>query len=364
MTKRIAFICSVESAKLSDAHIFKDLCLVPILLGEHLGYEVSIVTTEMNETLLQQSFPAVKFEQVPIGIDYVANMNAYLVKHAKNIDLVFAIGPYPSYLSILQTYKQFNPNGKVYMKLDVNRFWLSRLKTYPYFLELLQLCDLLTSECVSIQTDIREFSQLDVQHIPNGFYEYFHTEPVQFHEKKNRILSVGRLDAPEKQTIFTIKAFLAAQLTDWELRLVGPMSESFQQEIKQLLDSHPYPAQVTMVGPISDKMQLEEEYRKAKIFCLTSTVECFAHVFAEAAKNGCYIVTTDVDGAADITQQQRFGRIHPTHDWESIARTLQQVAHQEALLENTCLQLQADARKELNWQHIVKDVAAYLNEKK
>ncbi len=47
MSKRIAFLCSVESYKLSDAHIFKDLCLVPILLGEELGYEKSIVTTEM-----------------------------------------------------------------------------------------------------------------------------------------------------------------------------------------------------------------------------------------------------------------------------------------------------------------------------
>ncbi|UZM98164.1 hypothetical protein OL548_25820 [Lysinibacillus sp. MHQ-1] len=73
-------------------------------------------------------------------------------------------------------------------------------------------------------------------------------------------------------------------------------------------------------------------------------------------------MTTDVDGAADITQQQRFGCIHPTHDWESIARTLQQVTQQEEMLANTCLQLQADARRDLNWQHIVKDVAAYLNE--
>ena len=362
MKKRIAFICSVESSKLSDAHIFKDLCLVPILLGEYLGYEVSIVTTEMNETLLQQSFPAVKFEHVPFGIDYVANMNAYLVKHANDIDLVFAIGPYPSYLSILQTYKQYNPNGKIYMKLDVNRFWLNRLKTYPYFLELLQLCDLLTSECASIQTAIREFTQLDVKHIPNGFYEHFHTEPVQFHEKENRILSVGRLDAPEKQTIFTVKAFLAAKLTDWELRLVGPMSESFQQELTMVLDGHPCATQVTIVGPIYNKVQLEEEYRKAKIFCLTSTVECYAHVFAEAAKNGCYIVTTDVDGAADITQQQRFGSIHPTHDWESIGTTLRQISQQETLLADTCQQLQAYARKELNWQHIVKNVAAYVNE--
>ena len=362
MSKRIAFICSVESYKLSDAHIFKDLCLVPILLGEELGYEVSIVTTEMNEALLQQAFPTVKFESIPFEEDYVANMNAYLAKHAKDIDIAFAIGPYPSYLSILKTYKHYNPQGKIYMKLDVNRFWLHRLKSYPYFLELLQLCDLLSSECVSIQTAIQAYSQLAIKHIPNGFYEHFPTTPVSFHDKENRILAVGRLDAPEKQTILTVKAFLAAQLSDWELRLVGPMSASYQEELRQLLDGHPTAAQVTMVGPIYDKVQLEEEYRKAKIFCLTSVVECYAHVFAEAAKNGCYIVTTDVDGAADITMQQRFGTIHPTHDWEGIGRTLQQVTTQESLLADTCVQLQAFARKELNWCHIVKRVAEYLNE--
>ncbi|MGG2073330.1 glycosyltransferase family 4 protein [Lysinibacillus irui] len=362
MSKKIAFICSVESYKLSDAHIFKDLCLVPILLGDYLGYEVSIVTTEMNDALLQQSFPNVKFEHVPFGIDYVANMNAYLVKHAKEIDIVFAIGPYPSYLPILQTYKHYHPDGKIYMKLDVNRFWLNRLKTYPYFLELLKLCDLLTSECVSIQKAIQEFSQLEIKHLPNGFYEHFYTEPVPFQEKENRILMVGRLDSPEKQTILAVRAFLAAQIPDWELRLVGPMSATFQQELLMILDSHPLAKQVTIIGPIYDRVKLEEEYRKAKIFCLTSLVECYAHVFAEAAKNSCYIVTTDVDGADDITQQQRFGTIHPTHDWESIGRTFQQVTKQEALLANTCVELQAFARKELNWQQLVKKVALYLDE--
>lgn len=170
------------------------------------------------------------------------------------------------------------------------------------------------------------------------------------------------MDAPEKQTILTVKAFLARQLPDWELRLVGPMSVSFQEELRLLLDSQPFAAQVTMVGPIFDKVQLEEEYRKAKIFCLTSLVECYAHVFAEATKNGCYIVTTDVDGLADITQQQRFGTIHPTHDWEAMGRTLQQVARQEPLLEDTCVQLQAFARNELNWRQIVKKIATYLGE--
>jgi len=334
------------------------------LLGEYLGYDVSILTTEMNEALLKQTFPAVTFQHIPFGDDYVANMNTYLIEHAKDIDIAFAIGPYPSYLSILKTYKKYNPNGKIYMKLDVNRFWLNRLKTYPYFTELLQLCDVLSSECESIQNSIHEFSNLDIKRIPNGFYELFQTDPVLFNEKENRILTVGRLDAPEKQVLLAVKAFLAAQLSDWEFRLVGPMSEAFRQELSNVLDGNPFAAQVTILGPIYDKVQLEEEYRKAKIFCLTSLVECYAHVFAEAAKNGCYIVTTDVDGAADITQNQRYGTIHPTHDWQSVGRTLQLVTKQEVLLADTCEHLQAFARAELNWRNIVQKVAEYLGEKK
>ncbi|QDP99127.1 glycosyltransferase family 4 protein [Lysinibacillus fusiformis] len=363
MSKKIAFICSVESYKLSDAHIFKDLCLVPILLGEYLGYDVTILTTEMNETLLKQAFPSVTFQPIPFQDDYVANMNSYLIEHAQDIDIAFAIGPYPSYLSILKTYKKFNPSGKIYMKLDVNRFWLNRLKTYPYFVELLQLCDVLSSESGAIQKSLHQFVNLDIKHIPNGFYELFHTEPVLFNEKKNRILTVGRLDAPEKQILLAVKAFLAAELLDWEFRLVGPMSDEFKKELHETLKGNPFASQVRILGPIFDKYQLEEEYRQAKIFCLTSLVECYAHVFAEAAKNGCYIVTTDVDGAADITHHQRFGMIHPTHDWQSVGRTLQQVTKQEALLADTCEHLQAFARAELNWKHIVQKVAEHLHEK-
>ena len=40
--------------------------------------------------------------------------------------------------------------------------------------------------------------------------------------------------APEKQTLLAVKAFLAAQLTDWELRLVGPMSEEFSRKYEIL----------------------------------------------------------------------------------------------------------------------------------
>lgn len=360
MPKKIALICSSEHYILGDAHIFKDIFLVPILLGEYLAYDVTILTSEISESLLYQTFPNVTFQHISYQDDFVANMKNYLIEHAQEIDIVFAIGPYPSYLPMLETYKKNNPNGKIYMKLDVNRYWLSRIIHQPYFIELLQLCDVISSECSPIQKIINHTLNQDVKLIPNGYYEFFPTEPVTFVDKKNIILTVGRLDAPEKQVILAVKAFLAAELSDWEFRLVGPMSEDFKKKLEFILENSEFSTQVKILGPIFDKYQLEQEYRQAKIFCLTSVVECHAHVFAEAAKNGCYIVSTDVDGASDITQNQRWGKIHPTNDWAGIGKTLKQVAQQDDLLAKTCKEFQKFAREELNWKEIVKKVAAYL----
>lgn len=364
MAKKIAFLCSVESYKLSEAHIYKDLCLVPILLGDYLQYDVTIVTTELNTTALHEAFPSVKLHHIPFEGGYEENMNAYIKEQAQEIDIVFAIGPYPSYLSMFQTYKQVNPNGKIYMKLDVNRFWLSRLFTYPYFKELLQLCDLVTSECEPIQREIQQALNVEIQLIPNGFYEHFPTETLPFEQKKNHILTVGRLDAPEKQVKFAVTAFLAAALPDWVFRLVGPMSGEFKSELQELLEGHPFGHQVIILGPIYDKYLLEQEYRQAKIFCLTSIVECHAHVLSEAAKNGCFIVSTNVDGASDITQNQRYGIIHPTYDCENVGLALRQAATQEERLRLACSELQSYARAELNWQTIVKKIAQLLKEER
>lgn len=184
LSKKIALVCSIESYTLGDAHLFKDVCLVPILLGEYLGYEVTIVTAHINQTLLHETFPNVKFARVSSEGNFEENMKLYMIEHAHEIDIAVAFGPYPSYLSILKTYKMYNPLGKIYMKLDVNRYWLTRLLQEPYFKELLNLCDLVTSECEPIQNKINEMLNLKVKRIPNGFYEFFPTEPVLFKDKK------------------------------------------------------------------------------------------------------------------------------------------------------------------------------------
>lgn len=361
--KKIALI-SMDGHALGDQYIYKDICLIPIMLAEHLGYDV-LITTEMDMEKLKVAFPNVNFELVTFQNHYEMNMNQYLQDNANEIDIAFAFGAYPSYLVLLETYKRNNPNGKTYLKLDMNRYWLSRLLDTPLYLEhLFQQCDFVSAECSPIVKILEEKFQRKIHHIPNGYYDFFPTESVSYDEKKNIILTVGRLDDPVKQVMMTVYAFLNADLPDWELRLVGGMSEDFKKELMDVVSASPYSNQVKILGPIFDKNKLEEEYRQAKIFCLTSKVECHAHVLAEAAKNGCYLMLTDVDGAIDITNNQTWGRIHPIFNWPFFTESLKEVAEQEKLLKVTCEEIQNYARKNLNWHHLVAKIAEILGESK
>ena len=364
MVKKIALL-SMDGHALGDQYIFKDICLIPILLGGYLGYDV-LITTEINQEKLKGNFPNINFEFIAFQDNYEINMNQYLQDHANEIDIVFAFGAYPSYLQLLDTYKRNNPNGKTYIKLDMNRYWLNRLivNSPDYLVRLFQHCDFISAECSPIVKILEEKFQRKIHHIPNGFYDFFPTEEVSYDEKKNIILTVGRLDAPDKQVMMIVYAFLNAQIPDWELRLVGPMSEQFKEQLMDVVSASSYSNQVKILGPIFDKHKLEEEYRQAKIFCLTSKVECHAHVLAEAAKNGCYLMLTDIDGALDITKNQRWGRIHPIYNWPFFSESLKEVSEQEELFKTTCMEIQNFARNNLNWHHLIAKIANILGEER
>ena len=361
--KKIALV-SMDGHALGDQYIFKDICLIPILLGDYLGYDV-LITTDINQEKLKETFPNVNFEFIAFPENYEINMNQYLQDHANEIDIAFAFGAYPSYLQLLETYKKNNPNGKTYLKLDINRYWLNRLVDSPNYLNhLFQHCDFVSAECTPLVKILEEKYERKIHHIPNGYYDFFPTEAVSYNEKKNIILTVGRLDAPDKQVMMTVYAFLNAGLPDWELRLVGAMSDEFKKQLIDVISASSYSNQVKILGPIFDKHRLEEEYRQAKIFCLTSKVECHAHVLAEAAKNGCYLMLTDIDGAIDITNNQKWGRIHPIYNWPFFTKSLKEVSEQEELLKGTCEEIQGFARENLNWHHLIAKIAIILGEER
>ncbi len=362
--KKIALI-SRDGDPLGDQYIFKDVCLVPILLAEYLGYDV-LITTEINRDKLKETFPNINFEFVTFQENYEMNMIQYLQDHATEINIAFVFGPYMPYLKLLETYKKNNPNGKTYLKMDMNRYWLNRLivNHHNFLSQLFQYCDFVSAECSPIVKTLADHFQKEFHHIQNGYYEFFPTEEVSYEEKKNIILTVGRLDAPVKQIMMAVNAFLNAELPDWELRLIGTMSEEFEKQFMEVVSASPYGNQVKFLGPIVDKNKLEQEYRQAKIFCLTSHTEAHAHVLAEAAKNGCYLMLTDVDGAIDMTNNERWGKIHPIYNWNIFSESLKEVTKQEELFKTTCVEIQQYARANLNWAQIIPKIARMLGEER
>ncbi len=362
MSKRILFAAPDINYGISDAQILKDVCIIPCLLQKYYGYTSTIAAYSLNESILHSHFPECKFECINYTGLFNADIHVFIEKNARDFDIIYIFGPYDCYHEIVSAYKKNNPCGKAYLKLDMNRFWLSRLDSSPRFHALLDLCDLITVESSNLHSHLNRVIPFNVELIPNGFYESSDPRPLRYGEKENTILTVGRLGSYTKQTAIMIKAFLSADLPGWKLKLVGGIADEFLPELK-IFQEHPRFSYIEFAGPIYDRDALEEEYRRAKIFCMSSSSEAYAHVFAEAAKNGCYIITTDVDGAYDVTDNGRYGTVVPIGDHNALAHAFENVCPDEERIRDVSGGIYSFARYELPWKYIINklDILFHLN---
>lgn len=102
-------------------------------------------------------------------------------------------------------------------------------------------------------------------------------------------------------------AKVADKLPAWKLRLVGGVEESFKPYVERFFASHPdLKKRVTFVGLVEDKFKLIDEYKWAKIFCLTSNFEGGTpNVAAEALFSGDFTICSSIDAAGDMTENGR-----------------------------------------------------------
>ena len=358
--KRIALVARILSTEykpsITDQQIFKDYCLIPILLGKYYGYEVSIITHSINREFLHQYFPNVDVPDINVSGDYLNDFNNYMKYHAQDIDIVFAMGAYNTYGNIIQNYKSLNPQGKVYLKMDMNRIWLSRCLHDWEFKRTLELCDLVSVEDTRIQDIINTHYKVDTVYIPNGYYEFLPDKKIAFDEKENIILSVGRLGIREKNTKLLIDAFLRANLKEWKLRLVGSIADEFQDTLNEYKRRKEFNDRVELVGVISDKEEIYKEYERAKIFIMTSRKEACAHVYSEALRSGCFVISTDVDGVENLICHGQYGHIVEREEEQVMEQKIAEAIKQTAVndfLRNKCNEVQEYAQNELSWKTII-----------
>lgn len=169
-----------------------------------------------------------------------------------------------------------------------------------------------------------------IEYIPNGFYNFAQVDlQVDFADKQDIILTVGRIGTPQKRNETLLQAFarVADSLPGWQVVLAGVVTASFREWLESFFAEYPHLRErVVLTGMVEDKVELMTWYRRPKIFALTSELEGGTpNVVAEALNSGCYMITSEIDGAADITDFGRCGRSFPVGDVAALARLLPEV---------------------------------------
>jgi glycosyltransferase involved in cell wall biosynthesis len=165
-------------------------------------------------------------------------------------------------------------------------------------------------------------------------------ETIAWEQKVDRILYTGRVH-PEKGIHLLIEAL--RNLPDsWPLRVVGPWQiesggggEAYLSQLKDVAEGLP----VDFVGPIYDPLQLNEEYRQAKVFVYPSVAEqgeAFGLAPLEAMAYGAVPIVSDLACFKDFISHEHNGLVFNHRGLEApllLAEALKRLQGDEALSE-------------------------------
>lgn len=312
-------MCMIPAYPLENVQLLKDRVLLPYVCYRLFGESFSIVTQRTGDYPYLSCLEGTDLIPLPEDRLHMEAAVSYVSAHSQDIDLLFLFGARGEYMELARTYKSLRPDGVIYMKLDTNIDWANAYplhdKNFSVFLE---DCDIISCETRRLQSFLYKKWLRPVEYIPNGVWYPLYPEAgdVQFADKENMILTVGRLGTAQKNSMMLLYAYALAfpSLKEpWELVMAGSVTPEFQAEYDRFCKEFPpLSPHIHLTGHISDKQTLYQYYKRARIFALPSRGEGGSpNVFSEAAIFGCTVITTGVDAAPDMTDNGRVGRISP-----------------------------------------------------
>ena len=359
MKKRGAYLMSTPGGCWNNQQLMKDVGIMLYMLHKNHGFRSVVVNgkSDRDYPYLEKYLRGVEMDLLPEN-----NLEAqveYINSHAADMDLLILYGAYLQYMPLVAAYKKARPDGKIYLWADMNIGWASRLPhTDANYNKFLQSFDAVGAGCRATQKYIANKWRVPVGLVRNGWYNFANVNfDNLFERKENIILTVGRIGSDQKRNEDMLAAFakVAEDLPDWKLKLVGTIEENFKPYIRSYFTEHTnLRGRVIFTGLIEDKIALMDEYKRAKIFCLTSNMEGGTpNVTAEALFAGDYIIFSDFDAAQEATDGGKCGRVFPIYDVDALAKIFREVCADEKLLLDGGRHAVEFARREFDAEHIV-----------
>ncbi len=373
----------------SHIHLNKDPFLVPYYLGKLMNYDVSILYPISNEKdILPQEHRKVKL--IPfykkgntdsLYAEQYQDALKYINEKAQNIHILMLFFGSDISKLFMNTYKKSNPDGKVYIKLDIDPYAIKRREDTPFWKRVYSWTRcrfwrrpfLWRADVVSCETKLAYRLLIEniqpsnwandvLTYVPNGIdieelEELGYNTTCDNFEKEKIMLTVGRLGTHQKNTEMILDALEKVDLRDWKFYFVGSIEEGFENVISRYTLRHPeWQDHVIWTGPLSDRASLYDLYKRAKVFVLPSRYESYGIVYTEAKFFDDYIITTPVGASKDIIENGKYGEIISTEDTEGLAFAMNSIIKKDINM----TMISEIERKKLTWEYCLQEVATKL----
>lgn len=365
----------------SNVIVYKDVGMFLYSLAKYCDWNCTYAYFKTQEAEFKNASFSEYVQSVCLGSasayrEQIILAKQFIKRHGMDYDVVMFFNYGSTIWKLARLCKQVNPHVIVYSKLDMglggfshfhkkgilanlkNRF--ERLKS-PYV-------DFFTVETKAFYEELKEnvVFRNRIGYLPNGVslldvdseIEHRHTK------KENIILTVGRLGTYQKNNELLVDAiqYIPQYLLDqWKIYFVGPSTEEFKTYVNTFKSKHPeYAEAIVMLGNITDRTQLYELYRRAKIMCMTSRHEGFCIAVLEALYFGvCPVITNYGPNAIDVTDHRRIGGIVEDNTAQSVAKNLITMMKDENLIAK-CAVCEKYARSHFSYEVLARQLDFYL----
>ncbi|MFI3174024.1 MAG: glycosyltransferase [Bacillota bacterium] len=354
-----------------NVELMKDKGLIGYTLAKEIGAKPIMFFCDENESYdYAKELPDLELIYTDKETGMKRPYYNFLRENYEKMDILILNGIYFETIEFLSEYRKLRPDGKVFCGLDMSLLWFGRMEWHhPMVQKCASECDFIATSCRHVRDVLNRYKDVNFccHYFPNGFYNPQNLPIIaEAKQKENIILSVGRIGTEAKNNEELLEAFarIADKIPSWSVRLVGSIDPRFQPYIEAYFTKYPHlKERVVLTGAIYEKASLYEEYKKAKIFALTSPKEGGTpNVYAEALFHGCMFATSNIDASDDITNNGELGISYTLGNIDELAEALLSLCEKSETdhLETHIEQAISYAKKYYDWETNAKKLAFAL----
>jgi len=326
-----------------NVHLVKDVGMIPFVLQENFQYDSYLSCYSNGDyPYLNKEVKGLKllFINKKFNIEIV-DVILFIIKNFRKFDVLQCYHLSKSSLIYLSTFNFLKKctfqKCCTYLKLDDTKDIIN-IRLNPFAIFLIKSISIVSIESVKLCKILNKNNILkrEVIHVLNGILLNTLESSNEIITKSNLIITVGRIGSHQKNNEVLLESFIhfSKLYPNWRLELIGPIEDKFQTYIKEYFENNSNLIEkVNFSGNITDRKKLLNKYKQAKIFVLTSRYEGFPLVLLEALKFGCNIISSDIEAAYDITNNEKHGYIYKSNEWKSLFNKLEELAKNEDLIE-------------------------------